>query len=41
MYFSPSGKYAIVVAERMQELDFRNPNTLALIHTLHVPQRRG
>ena len=41
MYFTPDGRYAIVVAERLQELDFRNPNTMALIHTLHVPQCAG
>ncbi|MDE3132177.1 MAG: beta-propeller fold lactonase family protein [Acidobacteriota bacterium] len=37
MYFTPSGRYAIVVAERLQNLDFRNPTTMALVHTLHVP----
>ena len=41
MYFTPDGKYAIVVEERLRELAFRNPNTLALIHTLAVPQCPG
>jgi DNA-binding beta-propeller fold protein YncE len=41
MYFTPDGHYAIVVAERLKQLDFRNPRTLALIHTLNVPQCAG
>jgi DNA-binding beta-propeller fold protein YncE len=41
MYFTPDGKYAIVVEERLRELAFRNPNTMALIHTLQVPQCPG
>jgi YVTN family beta-propeller protein len=41
MYFTPDGRYAIVVAERLKQLDFRNPNTMALIHTLSVPQCAG
>ncbi len=41
MYFTPNGRYAIVVAERLMQLDFRNPRTMALIHTLHVPQCPG
>lgn len=41
LYFTPNGKYAIVVAERLEQLDFRNPNTMALIHTLHVPMCAG
>jgi len=31
LYFSPDGRYAIVVAERLQRLDFRNPATMRLI----------
>jgi YVTN family beta-propeller protein len=30
MYFTPDGRYAIVVAEADQELDFRDPHTFAL-----------
>jgi YVTN family beta-propeller protein len=41
MYFTPDGRYAIVVEERLRELAFRNPNTMALIHTLPVPQCAG
>src|SRR5439155_5782420 len=37
LYFTPSGRYAIVVAERLQRLDFRNPHTFRLIKSLAVP----
>ena len=37
MYFTPDGRYAIVVAEGLQRLDFRDPHTMALEHSLHVP----
>jgi len=37
MYFTPNGGYAIVVAERLHRLDFRNANTFALHHSLTVP----
>src|SRR2546423_5896502 len=36
MYFTPDGKHAIVVAERLQRLDFRDPHSFALTHSLHV-----
>ncbi len=36
MYFTPDGKYAIVVAERMKQLDFRDPKTMKLETTLKV-----
>ena len=39
MYFSPDGRYAIVVAERLHRLDFRDPHTFALRHSLAVPCR--
>ena len=41
LYFTPDGRFAIVVAERLQRLDFRNPNTMALVHSLSVPECRG
>ncbi|HET9094646.1 MAG TPA: YncE family protein [Solirubrobacteraceae bacterium] len=41
LYFTPNGKYAIVVAERLRQLQFRNPNTMALIHTLTIPPCDG
>ena len=37
LYFTPNGRYAIVVAERLHRLDFRDPNTFALQRSLHVP----
>jgi DNA-binding beta-propeller fold protein YncE len=37
MYFTPDGRYAIVVAERLHRLDFRDAHTFALHHSLHVP----
>jgi YVTN family beta-propeller protein len=41
LYFTPDGRYAIVVAERLQRLDFRDPHTMRLVHSLSVPQCRG
>jgi DNA-binding beta-propeller fold protein YncE len=41
LYFTPDGQFAIVVAERLQRLDFRRPSTMALVHTLNVPSCRG
>ena len=37
MYFTPDGRYAIVVAERLHRLDFRDAHTFALHHSLSVP----
>jgi len=37
MYFTPDGRYAIVVAERLQELDFRDAHTFALDNVVHTP----
>ena len=37
LYFTPDGRYAIVVAERLRRLDFRDPHTFALRHSLQVP----
>jgi DNA-binding beta-propeller fold protein YncE len=41
LYFTPDGRFAIVVAERLQRLDFRRPGTMALAHSLSVPACRG
>jgi YVTN family beta-propeller protein len=41
LYFTPDGKFAIVVAERLERLDFSNPHTMALEHALSVPQCAG
>jgi YVTN family beta-propeller protein len=37
LYFTPDGRFAIVVEERMQTLDFRDPHTMRSDHTLQVP----
>jgi DNA-binding beta-propeller fold protein YncE len=39
MYFTPDGRYAIVVAERLARLDFRDPHSFALRRSLPVPCR--
>src|SRR5579884_336575 len=39
MYYTPDGKYAIVVAERLHRLDFRDPQTMKLVHSTPVPCR--
>ena len=36
LYFTPDGKYGIVVAERLARLDFVNPRTMKLKHALPV-----
>jgi YVTN family beta-propeller protein len=36
LYFTPEGKYAIVVAEAKQHLDFREPHTMKLEHSMPV-----
>ena len=37
MYFTPDGKSAIVVAERLKRLDFRDPHTMKLQYSLPTP----
>jgi YVTN family beta-propeller protein len=37
MYFTPDGKFAIVVAEAKQRLDFRDAQTMKLVESLSVP----
>jgi YVTN family beta-propeller protein len=37
LYFTPDGRKAIVVNERFQRLDFRNPNTWGLIKSVAIP----
>jgi YVTN family beta-propeller protein len=39
LYFTPNGRYAIVVAERLGRLDFRLPHSFRLHHSLRVPCR--
>jgi len=39
MYYTPDGKYAIVVAEGRHRLDFRDPHTMKLEYSTRVPCR--
>ena len=41
MYFTPDGRYAIVVAERLRRLDFRDAHTMKLHRSVSVPQCSG
>jgi YVTN family beta-propeller protein len=41
MYFSPDGKSAIVVAEALKRLDFRDPQTMKLQYSIATPGCAG
>jgi len=41
LYFTPNGHSAIVVAERLKRLDFRDPQEMTLQHSLPTPQCSG
>jgi len=41
MYFSPDGKSAIVVAEALKRLDFRDPRTMKLQYSIATPRCGG
>jgi YVTN family beta-propeller protein len=41
MYFSPDGKSAIVVAEALKRLDFRDPQTFKLQYSIRTPECAG
>ena len=41
MYFTPDGKSAIIVAEAMKRLDFRDPATMHLQYSIEVPLCAG
>ena len=41
MYWTPDGKYAIVVAEAHKRLDFRNPQTMQLEFSIATPDCAG
>jgi DNA-binding beta-propeller fold protein YncE len=41
LYFTADGRRAIVVAERLRRLDFRDPHTMRLRHSLSVPTCLG
>jgi len=37
LYFTPDGRFAVVMAERQRRIDFRDPQTMALRDRLRVP----
>jgi len=37
LYFTPDGTSALVMAERLRRIDFRDPHTMTLQHSLPVP----
>ncbi len=41
MYFTPDGKSAIIVAEALKRLDFRDPHTFALQYSIATPRCGG
>jgi YVTN family beta-propeller protein len=41
MYYTPDGSAAIVVAEAYMRLDFRNPQTMALVSSIATPDCKG
>ncbi|MBS0539327.1 MAG: YncE family protein [Proteobacteria bacterium] len=41
VYFTPSGRRAIIVAEELRRLDFRNPQTMKLDFSIAVPKCGG
>ena len=36
LYFTPDGKYALVLAEKMHRVDFRDPHDMSLVQSLKV-----
>jgi DNA-binding beta-propeller fold protein YncE len=41
LYFTPDGRFAVVMAERFKRIDFRDAETMKLRHTLSVPDCAG
>jgi DNA-binding beta-propeller fold protein YncE len=41
LYFTPDGRFAVVMAERLERIDFRDAHTMKLRHTVNVPQCVG
>jgi DNA-binding beta-propeller fold protein YncE len=41
LYFTPDGRYSVVMAEQYRRIDFRDPHTMKLRHTLRVPSCPG
>jgi YVTN family beta-propeller protein len=36
MYFTPDGRYAMIIAERLERIDFRDPHDMRLVQSLHA-----
>jgi YVTN family beta-propeller protein len=41
MYFTPDGRYAVVMAEQLRRIDFRDARTMRIHHQLQVPACAG
>jgi DNA-binding beta-propeller fold protein YncE len=41
MYFTPDGRYAVIMAERLRRIDFRDAHTMKLHKSLSVPECAG
>ena len=41
LYFTPDGRFAVVMAERLERIDFRDAHTMKLRHTVNVPDCVG
>jgi DNA-binding beta-propeller fold protein YncE len=41
LYFTPDGRFAVVMAERLMRIDFRDPHSMKLRRTLPVPSCPG
>ena len=39
LYFTPDGQHALVMAEELNRIDFRDPHTMRLRYSMHVPDR--
>ncbi len=39
MYYTPDGKFAVIMAERLQRIDFRDAQTFRLVRSVEVPCR--
>ena len=37
LYFTPDGQHALVMAEARNRIDFRDPQTMRLRHSMHIP----
>lgn len=37
LYFTPDGQNALVMAEDLNRIDFRDPHTMRLRHSMHIP----